>query len=189
VSRPAKRAGVRIESFSSKALTQLSGLLAPTAITPARTVAIAPVARFTKVSAAGALLPDSATEWVAVYDREQDLVFSRSVLDGTHTWAKAKKAAEAAKICGVTGWRMPTVMERFRICDHSRVYPALPIEYFNADSGWEWTSTVDAESPSDDAWSVGLSYGNSGRHRQGCDYHVRAVRAGQLFGFCTSGEA
>jgi hypothetical protein len=145
--------------------------------------------RFVKVSSDGKLLPDTASDWAAVYDRDQDLVFSRGVIASTFTWKGAMKAAAAVELCGVSGWSAPTLMQRFRICDHSRVDPALDTNYFAEDSGWEWTSTVDASAPSGGAWFVSLGSGYSVRSDQGGRNRVRAVRAGQLFGFGSSVSA
>jgi hypothetical protein len=45
---------------------------------------------------------------------------------------------------------------------------------------WFWTSTPDAEDPSDDAWYVNFSFGFSGRDGQSSYGFVRAVRVGQF---------
>ncbi len=95
-------------------------------------------------------------------------------------WKAGKKYAETLDTCGWS-WRLPTVEEAMFIPDRAK-YPALPKEFFPDFEGyeWIWTSTVDAEDPSDGAWYVGLSLGLVGRDHQAFHYLVRAVRAGQF---------
>jgi hypothetical protein len=77
-------------------------------------------------------------------------------------------------------WRAPTLDELFFLPDRSKC-PALDKNYFPDFDGdeWNWTSTVDAEYPSECAWIVNLHGGGSGRFRPSNRYFVRGVRAGQ----------
>jgi hypothetical protein len=95
------------------------------------------------------------------------------------TWADAKKWAESLTINGWS-WRLPTVEEAMFIPDRSK-YPAIDKNFFPDFEGyeWIWTSTVDAEEPSDYAWRVYLRYGFVNRSTQTNHGYVRAVRAGQ----------
>jgi hypothetical protein len=95
------------------------------------------------------------------------------------TWKAAKAWAESLDINGWS-WRLPTVEEAMLIPDRSK-YPAIDKSFFPDFDGWEyiWTSTVDAEDPSDYAWLVHLRDGVVGRGGQGGHNDVRAVRAGQ----------
>jgi hypothetical protein len=140
-----------------------------------------PAERFTKVSKEGKALPLSATDWEGVYDFESGLIWGRTVLPDEHNWKDALKKASETTLCGAPA-RAPTVKERFEINDLTKHSPALDTRYFAKDSGWEWTSTVDAGSPSGCAWIVGLGRGFAFRHGQGLRFLVRAVRAGQPIG-------
>jgi hypothetical protein len=112
-----------------------------------------------------------------VLDRSTGLVWSRSLIGGEYTYADALKACEKVKFGG-QACRAPTLEERLSINDYTKHSPALDTAHFAKESGWEWTSTLDAASPSDCAWSVYLGGGGSGRGGQSGRGHVRAVLAG-----------
>jgi hypothetical protein len=140
------------------------------------------VSRFFKVSKEGRVLPASAKEWEGVYDSDTGLIWGRAlVTGGERTWAEALKAAAATTLCGAPA-RAPTIRERISITDFEKHSPALDTAFFAKESGWEWTSTPDAESPSDSAWGVTLGYGYASRGNQSARLHVRAVHAGQPLG-------
>ena len=113
-----------------------------------------------------------------VFDRSTGLVWSRSVLGGEYTYADALKACEAVKFMG-QACRAPTLQERFSINDYTKHSPALDVAHFAKESGWEWTSTIDASSPSGSAWYVYLGDGLCDRYGRSYRYHVRPVLAGQ----------
>lgn len=117
-----------------------------------------------------------------VFDRTTGLVWSRAVLAGEFTFADAQKACEKVTFMG-RPCRASTVQERFSITDFTKHSPALDTAHFAKESGWEWTSTPDAESPSGYAWSVNLGYGLVYRYYQSGRYHVRPVLAGQNLNF------
>jgi hypothetical protein len=136
--------------------------------------------RFTKIDLHGNSVADSATEWVAVYDSQHDLTWTRRVLEcGTVPWADAMKAAGNMRLFGMADWRAPTIREQLSIVDYERYEPALDTTYFDGDHGWSWTSTP-AKSPSGYAWLVFLGDGHSYRYLQSYRRFVRAVRAGQI---------
>lgn len=137
--------------------------------------------RFTKVSKDGKALPVTATDWEGVYDAEAGLIWGRACISGEFNWKDACKKASETTLCGAAS-RAPTVQERFALNDLGKHGPALDTRFFAKESGWEWTSTVDAESPSGCAWSVGLGYGVAFRYAQVGRSRVRAVRSGQPLG-------
>jgi hypothetical protein len=139
--------------------------------------------RFTKLLVNGKVWLDPQDgECVAVYDSKTNLTWSHSlVAGGSRSWKDSLAAAAAVRLLGKDDWRAPTLEERLSINDYTRHSPALDTEYFAKESGWEWTSTPDAESPSGCAWVVDLGYGSSGRCYQSYHNCVRAVRAGQPF--------
>lgn len=121
---------------------------------------------------------------VAVFDRKSNLTWSRElVAGGPRNWKDSLAAAAAVRLLGKDDWRAPTLEERLSINDYTRHSPALDTEYFAKESGWEWTSTPDAESPSGYAWDVSLGCGYSDRCSQSDRNGVRAVRAGQALAF------
>jgi hypothetical protein len=128
------------------------------------------------------LLALDATEWEGVYDRSTDLIWGRSLLAGTHTYADAIKAAAAATLCGKPA-RLGTIRERLSIVDYDHSEPALDPNYFDTaqKNGWEWTATPYKPSPSGYAWFVFLGGGHSNWILQGSRLSVRAVRASQSF--------
>lgn len=148
-----------------------------------RTLAQAPSAqpRLIKVSAAGILLPADATEWVAVYQPELQLTWTRDVLPcGAVPWKKAVAAASKVEMCGWSDWRAPTRLEYAHLIDEPRYAPAIDPAFFTVANSyqWEWTGTPHARSGA--AWLVGLGYGYSNWDFHDDHGHVRAVRASQL---------
>ncbi len=140
------------------------------------------MSRLIKVSAEGLLLPDDATDWVAVYDSVQQLTFTRHAIPGgARTWSKAKDAVAKLDLCGWTDWRLGELVEWHRLFDYTRTDFALDPAFFSIadDEYWSWTGTPYARA-SGYAWCVGLHFGGSYWNGQDDRYHVRAVRASQL---------
>lgn len=139
--------------------------------------------RFTKIAGDGSDLPADATGHQAVRIEHSMLVLPIIVTamkaPKEMTWTDAKKWAESLTINGWS-WRLPTVEEAMFIPDRSE-YPAIEKSFFPDFEGyeWIWTSTIDAEDPSDCAWIVALHGGNVDRDGQTLHGNVRAVRAGQ----------
>jgi hypothetical protein len=138
---------------------------------------------YTKLAADGSDLPADATGHQAVRVEHSMLVLPLIVTAQKSpeemTWAAAKKWAESLAVNGWS-WRLPTVEEAMFIPDRSK-YPAIDKNFFPDFERyeWIWTSTVDAEDPSDFAWLVNLHDGYVGRGNQSNHSYVRAVRAGQ----------
>jgi hypothetical protein len=138
---------------------------------------------YTKLAADGTDLPADATGHLAV--RVSNVMLAHSIIITAQkapeemTWEDAKKWAESLTING-WAWRLPTVEEAMFIPNRSK-YPAVDKSFFPdfEEYEWIWTSTVDAEDPSDYAWGVALHGGNVGRYSQTDHDDVRAVRAGQ----------
>ena len=134
--------------------------------------------RFSKLDLRGNVT--TAADYVAVYDSETNLTWSRKPLEcGAVNWKDALTAASNYRLFGKDDWRAPTVKERVSIVDYAQFGPALYPEFDAGGASWEWTSTVDAESPSDYAWVVYLHGGFVLRGGQTYHGYVRAVRAGQ----------
>ena len=141
---------------------------------------------YTKLAVDGSDLPADAADHKAVRvvnvlpgHSMHSMIVTAHKAPKEMTWKAAKKWAESLDVNGWS-WRLPTVEEAMFIPDRSK-YPAIDVSYFPDFAGWEyiWTSTPDAESPSDYAWLVDLRYGAVGRYGQAYHDGVRAVRAGQ----------
>jgi hypothetical protein len=138
---------------------------------------LAEASRFTRYDLRGNVVLSGGA---AIYDSETDLTWTIAPLEcGAVSFNDALKACSNHRLFGKDDWRAPTVKERVSIVDYSKVGPALYSEFEPGGASWEWTSTVDAEDPSDYAWLVALRSGDVVRGLQ--TYHglVRAVRAGQ----------
>lgn len=138
---------------------------------------------YTKLDANKNALPADATGHNAVRV-EHPLLLAPLIVTAHHApermpQAQAKKWAESLDTNGWS-WRLPTADEGFFIPDRLK-YPALDKTYFPdlEEYEWIWTSTPDAESPSDYAWIVGLHGGGVDRDGQSFHGFVRAVLAGQ----------
>jgi hypothetical protein len=145
---------------------------------PAKAVA----QRFTKLNLFGHPVSNvaEAADWAAVYDAETNLTWTRKPLEcGAVSYKDAMAACAKHRLFGKDDWRAPTVKERVSIVDYAKVGPALYPEFEAVGASYEWTSTVDAEDPSDYAWDVSLHFGGVDRGGQTGRGDVRAVRAGQ----------
>jgi hypothetical protein len=138
---------------------------------------------YTKLAADGSDLPADATGHQAVRIEHSMLVLpiivTAAKAPSEMNWADAKKWAESLDVNGWS-WRLPAVEEAMFIPDRSK-FPAVDKNFFPdfEEYEWIWTSTVDAESPSDCAWLVYLPFGYVYRFNRAFHYCVRAVRAGQ----------
>ena len=178
----------RLETSSPQEILRIGGAiaaneqieLAGVAATTSRPAGAAASARFINLLANGKQWLDPQDgECVAVFDTKTKLTWTRGVLEGRRNWKDSLAAAAKVRLFGKDDWRAPTLEERLSINDYTKHSPALDTEHFAKDSGWEWTSTLDAGSPSVFAWFVALGYGDSFRYHQSPAYYVRAVRAGQ----------
>jgi len=135
--------------------------------------------RFIKLDSTGQQLPADAAEWVAVLDTTANLIWSAQ--DVTKKEVNHKGAADACSkltLCGVDGWRLPTVEELFLLADRSRHRPAIDTDFFpTCKSDWYWTSTPWSPSPESHAWIVGFYLGSSVGRGLNFKASVHAVRA------------
>ena len=90
---------------------------------------------FTKISATGQKLPDSATEWSCVLDNKTGLTWEKKTNDqGLHQFDKSYDVdnplrfpdknlylfvdkVKAEKLCGFSNWRLPDVLELYALID------------------------------------------------------------------------
>lgn len=139
--------------------------------------------RFTKLAADGRALPANAKTFAAVRINALGIMVAAVELtqhEGA-SWTQAKAQAKKLKHMGLTGWRLPEVEEAFLICDRSKTRPALDLNFFQfigyKEWDWMWTDTPSADSPSSDAWFVGLASGLSNRGLKNDGGLVLAVRS------------
>jgi hypothetical protein len=115
-----------------------------------------------------------------VRDRSTGLVWTREpVAGGKRSWKASMDAASKVTFGGHT-WRAPTIQEQLSLVDYERCTPAIDPIFVCERDAWFWTSTVDAESPSEYSWYVSFYNGFSNRSSQGGSGFVRAVRVGQF---------
>jgi len=146
---------------------------------PAAAEVTAAKSRFTKLDLNGFAAPNTP-DWVAVYDAETNLTWTRTPLNcGAVSHKDAIKACVNYRLFGHDDWHAPTVKQRVSIADYTKFGPALYPEFDAGTASYEWTSEVDAEDPSGFAWGVNLLFGNVSRFLQSDHGYVRAVRVGQ----------
>lgn len=145
---------------------------------PRKSRALAETPRFTKIDSRGNLT--DAADWAAIYDLETNLMWTRKPLEcGAVSYKDAMAACAKHRLFGKDDWRAPTLKERISIVNYEKFGPALYPEFDSGGASYEWTSTIDAEDPSDYAWIVSLHNGVVFRNSQTDHSLVRAVRAGQ----------
>jgi hypothetical protein len=87
-------------------------------------------------------------------------------------------AVNAAKLCGYSDWRMPSVKELESIVDYGRFNPAIDPDYFPyTTSSYYWSGSVYSHSL-DTAWDVRFSNGYVNLSSRNANSHVRLVRGG-----------
>jgi len=135
---------------------------------------------FQKITATGKPAKTTAKTHVAVVDPRHNLMWTAKDA-GTATFGNAPalvKGLNRKAYAGFTDWRLPTADELLTLVDRSRHHPAIDTDAFpSCSGGWYWSSTVDAESPSDFAWCVFFHYGNCNLSSQYLQGRVRAVRS------------
>jgi len=136
------------------------------------------MSHFQKIGADGSVLPDDATDHVAVIDTRTNLMWSAHDIGKPLPFGKCAAACKKLKLAGFADWRMPTVEELFLLADRSKFSPAIDTTAFpDCKGGWYWTSTVDASSPSVSAWNVHFYLGYAFYGGQSSQGRVRAVRS------------
>ena len=83
----------------------------------------------------------------AVLDRETGLVWQRSMIDGTFTWAQALLSCQEQLIGNRRGWRLPSYEELNSLLDPKHTNPALPPNnpfenFLPTDSFWSATTVA-----------------------------------------------
>ena len=124
----------------------------------------------------GAPVSCDAKTWDAVLDNTMGLMWcaeDQKVSD----WASSEKACSDLRTGGFEDWRWPTIQERLSIVDYTCTEPAVDTTFFRIPgSGWHWTSTRYAGSPSSYAWGVNLRLGDADVYYQGGSGRVLACR-------------
>ena len=84
------------------------------------------------------------------------------------------------RLCGKTGWRMPTRRELLSIVHNGVFGPAIDPTYFPdvGSNGYWWTSETYAPNPAG-AWIVNFDGGDAGAYGKFNSISVRLVRSGQ----------
>jgi hypothetical protein len=116
-----------------------------------------------------------------VLDHELGLIWTRKdAADRTMTFKDAETHCAKLELAAARGWRLPTVRELLSLVNYERHNPSIDTSVFtDCKTGWYWTSTPWAESPSVYAWVVLFNNGNSYCLHRGSNGFVRAVRASQ----------
>lgn len=145
---------------------------------------------YSKVGLNGEALADSATSWCAVEDNVTGLLWQNHQSTPSTYYTNygdnragdvSKYATDNATLCGLSGWRLPTVDELETLVDASKPYPGPTINtawFANTPGNLYWSSSPSVGN-SYGAWSVGFSGGGVGNYYRNFDVHVRLVRAGQ----------
>jgi hypothetical protein len=138
------------------------------------------MSHFQKFTATGKLAKTTAKTHAAVIDQRNHLMWTAKDI-GTAAFGAAPALVEDLNrkaFAGFTDWRLPTIEELLTLVDRTRHHPAINTDAFpSCKGGWYWSSTVDAESPSDCAWFVYFSYGLCFLDNQDSQGRVRAVRS------------
>ncbi len=97
----------------------------------------------------------------------------------TFNWQQALQRAADAVFAGSSLWRLPNKNELASLVEQRCYDPAINSRFFpNTPSSWFWSSSPNADSPSD-AWSVYFSSGYVEYYYKYYAAYVRLVRGGQ----------
>ena len=126
------------------------------------------------------------TLWSCVKDNHTGLVWEVKTTEGPHSfeqenkvnWANRDLPATASNdevFCGITSWRVPTVVELITIANNNRHNPAFIATHFpNGKSQSYWTS-LPVASNSANAWSVNFYSGIGNSKAKTSNFQVRLV--------------
>lgn len=157
---------------------------------------------YIKISASGAELPASATNWSCVKDKVSGLMWEVKTNDGglrdrnnSYTnWGDGRAgdasafvtSVNATGLCGYQDWRLPSRMELQGLVDYGKPHPGPTINsaWFpntNAWPYWSGSGFADAAKPGYYSWVVDFRYGEVSfkYHSFYAAVAVRLVRAGQ----------
>jgi hypothetical protein len=137
-----------------------------------------------------ALTTKQVNDYVLTFDAEGNHLTTIDIVSGLEWTANdlgkftnAENDSDAVKACaecrigGHDDWTLPDVRQLLTLVDYKRHSPVIDTEAFpSCDGGWFWTSTAEASSPSDCAWSVSFGNGFSYSGSRGGGGRVRAVR-------------
>jgi len=134
------------------------------------------------VSADGLTVTDMITG--LVWQRDGSGTRAGCITDSSNltcTWAEAKAYCGSLTLGGVSGWRLPAVMELSTIVDIPPARPAIdPTAFPNTPAGGFWTSSPDSGS-SGNAWCVGFAKGGSFSDDGVGTSGVRCVRGSRCY--------
>ena len=159
---------------------------------------------FSKISAAGEVLPVDATSWACVKDNVTGLVWENKTTDGGlhdtnrtyrwggvgtdtsettlaneqyHDWDVLMSASNSERLCGFTDWRVPAPMELVNIVNYGAYAPAIDANYFpNTQSKFYWSNSAFSITDNSGAYGVNFESG-LGYATLRYEYHpVRLVR-------------
>jgi len=160
---------------------------------------------FTKLDAAGAELPLTATAWACVRDNHTGFIWEVKTTDGGvhdvanvyrwgggtaqlngslglryNDWDVLLDAANAGSgLCGFTDWFVPDLEQLRSIVDYSQVKPTLDLAYFPSNLGGEHWSSTPYANRSHLAWGINFDYGIDFNFSRLNAFQVRLVRVVQ----------
>lgn len=155
--------------------------------------------KFTKISATGEELPDTASEWSGVKNNITGQIWEVkkiSNMSNLYNFSNAwdyKRQINQTGLCGYTDWRVPTVKELNSILDRSCTNPSIDTEYFphtqsthpmSSTPGY-WTSTpkIDTRPYILESWGVNFDFGVTMNYARDFFLFVRLVRGDKYYDF------
>ncbi|MCU7836048.1 MAG: DUF1566 domain-containing protein [gamma proteobacterium symbiont of Taylorina sp.] len=142
---------------------------------------------FTKISASGAELPDSATEWSCVKQNAGGLIWEvknndRGLNDSDDTYNFIEtidfvNLFNAQGLCGFNDWRLPLLSELESLVEVEN-NPTIDSDFFPLTQTWVayWSSTTKDQN---NGYYILFTNGSSGFIAKDEDLFVRLVRTGQ----------
>lgn len=143
---------------------------------------------YSKLGFNGEVLAGSASSWCAVKDNVTGLLWqnhqgaptTHTNFGDNRTGDASKYAADNATLCGLVGWRLPTVDELQSIVDYGEISPRINTTWFlNTPGNWYWSSSPSGFSAGE-AWGVDFNGGYVDPSLiRTSNYSVRLVLANQ----------
>lgn len=143
---------------------------------------------YSKLGFNGEALAGSVSSWCAVKDNVTGLLWqnhqgaptTHTNFGDNRTGDASKYAADNANLCGLAGWRLPTVDELQSIVDYGEISPKINTTWFlNTPSNWYWSSSPSVFSASE-AWGVDFNGGHVDLSlSRASNARARLVRANQ----------